>query len=153
MSYRENVVMQNGWNDLKQYGISPLTGESCAYSMRLLCDLNEDGKYLLERFFGGTMEFRKGTNWNSQVNGKPAKYSVLLPYGILDDLRRFILFSLENKTYAYWYEGTGTMIGSDDDLPLEALDSSANRYVNYAKTSGQPSVADRNIHAISGRTV
>ena len=83
----------NNWNDLSEFGINYLTGEACAYSMRLLCDVNEEGKRTLEAFFGGTVTIAEGSNWNSEVNGSEAIGSVLLSRGIFEDLAAFCLLS------------------------------------------------------------
>lgn len=40
------------WEDLAPYGIDMLTGESCAYGYRLLCDVNSRGMELLASVFG-----------------------------------------------------------------------------------------------------
>mgnify|MGYP000925854621 CR=1 FL=1 len=155
MNLTDALSFSNGWKDLEKYGIKSLTGEACAYSMRLLCDLNEDGAKVLASFFGATLSFTEGSNWNSMVNDKPARYSVLLPRGILDELRQFIIFSVCGKTYCYRTKhANGVMIGSNEDHPLEGLSSGrVYRVVNFEKTTKQPSIGGRNIHAMSGRVV
>ncbi|OAM91627.1 hypothetical protein AW736_02175 [Termitidicoccus mucosus] len=56
-------------------GIKYLTAESCAFGMRILCDLNEDGVALVKNFFGCEPLH---ANWNSHVGNKPAIRSVML---------------------------------------------------------------------------
>ena len=38
----------SSWDDLKAYGIDPLTAEACGLGYRLLCDLTAEGKKILE---------------------------------------------------------------------------------------------------------
>jgi len=53
------------WHDLREFGIWFLTGESCGYGGRLLCDLTEHGAEFFKNYFGGNVEFKKNSNWNS----------------------------------------------------------------------------------------
>ena len=39
-------------SDLRPFGIDLLTGESCALSRRLLCDVTEEGKSLILKALG-----------------------------------------------------------------------------------------------------
>jgi len=148
MSYRDNVVLANRWADLKDYGIDPLTGEACAYNQRLLCDISKEGATLLKNFFGCNIDFINGTNWNSGVGMKsPAVSSIMLPKGILDDLRIFILFHIHNKPYVYVMPGD-TIIGTDEQEPVA---DGAKMYTNPAITSSAPMKDGRNVHQMSGR--
>jgi hypothetical protein len=44
--------INSNWRELQKYGIFMLTGESCAYSMRVLCDVNEKGWRILRNYLG-----------------------------------------------------------------------------------------------------
>ena len=46
------IAYIHNWQELDRYGINALTGESCAYSMRMLCDLNERGVKTMGAYFG-----------------------------------------------------------------------------------------------------
>jgi hypothetical protein len=83
------------WKDLEQYGIFPLTGEACAISARLLCDLNKNGEKLIKEFLGIPQNATLADNWNSIGIS-----SIFLPYGILQDLAAFLLLST-GYTIAY----------------------------------------------------
>ena len=78
--------------DLRQFGINYLTGEACAYGMRKLCDVNEDGVKLLSDFFG-CPELNLAQNWNSMVGEKPAIGSVMLTLSCVQDLSQFAFFA------------------------------------------------------------
>jgi len=71
-------------------GINILTGEACAFNMRVLCDLTEEGCKIIEEFFGGTITCTRETNWNS---GGVA--SVMIPRSCLKDLEKFCLLRSE----------------------------------------------------------
>lgn len=71
---------------LQKFGIDFLTGESCGYSMRVLCDVNQAGAELLSDFFGGVALL--ADNWNPG-----ASKSVMLTRSVLEDL--FIFATLQ----------------------------------------------------------
>lgn len=146
----------SNWNCLRKYGIQYLTGEADAYSMRMLCDVNEEGKQLLETFFGGNVEIKQGSNWNSTVNGKPAVGSIMLPYSIFQDLAVFCLFHVD-RMYAVVLD-PGFYFGIESKAVYEEhADWLVQKKVkiNFAWTD-KPNVSltrDRNSHQMSERTI
>jgi len=151
MNYEDLVTVQQGWNNLQEYGINALTGEADAYSMRLLCDLNQDGVKLMQSFLGDTLTFNEGSNWNAQVNGINSIASVMLPYSILGDLCRFILFHVEQKIYVHEMH-SGQFTGTNEKFSEDILQDVKNTYVNYGKLrNAQANEGGRNVHAFSGR--
>ena len=89
---------------LRELGIELLTGEACAYSMRLLCDLNEDGMMLINKAFGTFFMVSPAQpekkryevyvngmmrKHNSQVNGKSSVASIMLSHVMIDELVKF----------------------------------------------------------------
>lgn len=150
-----NMSTVSNWNCLSKYGIQNLTGEADRYSLRMLCDVNEEGKRLLETFFGGNVEIKNGSNWNSAVNGKPAVGSIMLPYGIFQDLAVFCLFHID-QMYAVvldpgWYYGIESKTKYEEHA--DWLKEKKVR-INFAWTEN-PNVSlhrDRNKHQMSGRT-
>ena len=40
------------WDHLRPYGINALTGEACSLMYRLLCDITEEGKHVIEKCLG-----------------------------------------------------------------------------------------------------
>ena len=91
----------------ESFGIGILTGEACAYSMRVLCDINEDGLELINSAFGMILIHvpelpRSGhlgpraehvtgmmRRHNSQVNGKPSVASIMLSWPMLEEIIKF----------------------------------------------------------------
>lgn len=153
----------NGWNDLTQFGINALTGESCAYSMRLLCDLNEDGVDLMRQFLGlpatvGMEELYSqfSSNWNSRVGDKPAIASIMLPRGVYDDLCRFIIFL---KTYDYalkdngggWSGYTAVWLTQHRITAVKMEELHEGRLYRNPRNP-EASVGSRNVHQATNRT-
>jgi len=138
------------WGDLKKYGISFLTGESCAYGLRGLFDLNEEGKALIEGYFGGTVTVRPGSNWNSEVNGKPAVGSVLLDFHLLTPLAVYILFHVEN-VYAVCYPEGGGVYGVDKENFETAKDLFLGKIRVNPNYQRQGTLDGRNVHQFTQR--
>lgn len=84
-------------NDLKDYGLIYLTGEADPYSMRMLVDVTEQGKQILQQFLG-VRDLLMDKNWNSS-DGQ--QWSIMLPHGIVKDLMVFILFHVEQCDCVY----------------------------------------------------
>lgn len=145
------------WSDLKQFGISALTGEACAYSIRVLCDLSEAGRKHIAEFFGGLAEDGFNANWNSHVGDAPAVSSVMLPRGILSDLSQFLLFQDGALAIA---ETPGTWLGVYAADRLKQYEAAikegtwAGHLIRNPKAlnPSQPVENSRNVHAFSGRS-
>lgn len=148
------ITYISDWNELQRFGINVLTGESCAYSMRLLCDVSQDGADLLCDFFGLPIDTAFQKNWNSTVGDKPAIGSIMLSRGVFDDLCRFILFSKAGAE-----EAIRTPAGSWTGYS----DINDNMARSIAQVSGQEgwgryrnfnckAASSRNAHAFTGRT-
>lgn len=148
--------------DLSQFGINVLTGEACAYGLRVLCDLTEDGAELVSAFLGGlragsagaTGDYPFQRNWNSG-----ASYSVMLTRSLLfNELVVFALFRAgcvrvvigpdngvagifahERKALAFYQELRG--------------DAERSREYRFYSAGSMPGVDGRATHAFSGRTV
>jgi hypothetical protein len=69
----------NSGDDLRDLGIDLLTGEACGVSMRVLCDLDDNGIELWESFTRSRVI--PDSNWNSR-----GKASVMIPYSMFEDL-------------------------------------------------------------------
>ena len=89
----------------EEFGISILTGEACAYSMRVLCDVNHAGLKLVNDTFGMNHE-PYGINGrgrvygeyycdtmmrrhNSKVDGEPTVASIMLSWPMLEEIIKF----------------------------------------------------------------
>ncbi len=147
-----------GNGPLSEYGINPLTGEACGYSMRVLCDLSAKGEDLIAGFLGLSTvtgsPFPK--NWNSRVGAELATASVMLPRGLLDDLKTYILFHVE-KCDAIIVAANGAMNGlykNDENWErwLELANAPASGYRTlYNPLNPSVSSGGRNIHSFTGR--
>lgn len=151
----DKFIPVHSFNDLKQFGINFLTGESCAYAMRLLCDVNEDGRALLADFFG-MPDIQLAKNWNSSVNEKPSVGSFMLPRSILKELAQFAFFKAGARAVAH---SPHSIIGIFTEERFEGyrklnegIDKPGFSFCrNLAMTSGAPMAGSRNVHAFSGR--
>lgn len=153
---RDTIVLRQ-WSDLEQFGIHCLTGEACAFSMRLLCDVNEDGLALLADFWG-VPELEAAPPMNHTVNKKPAIGSVMLARSCFHDLAHFAFFADGALAYydananerTYGQELIG--IYSEDRLK-QYVDNNMNLRRNHALASRQPRVGSRNVHQATGRAI
>jgi len=140
------------WRDMSRYGIEVLTGESCAFGLRLLCDLNIDGFELLREFFGlfGTAPV-KGSNWNPEVNGKRAICSIMLPKDMLRSLAAYVLF---RQGYEAIHDaGFGPVYGlTTTDIASLTQEQQATIRRNPAYNSNIPMKDGRCIHQATGRS-
>lgn len=147
------------YSQLREYGVNPLTGESCAFGMRILCDLSQAGEALVRDFMGmpevpaGVRQFSE--NWNSHVNGdEKAVSSIMLTRQALFDLMRFALLTVDKFDVVITSpttEQTGIHNGHPYfDKHVEFARKQPN-YAVYLNPRGDGS--SRNTHQFSGRTV
>lgn len=152
----------NNWGDLQKYGINCLTGEACAYSMRLLCDLNEEGAKSICDFFGiplcTTVKYAQfAANRNSMVGDKPAVASIMLTRGIFDELARFLLFNVDNVDYVVGSGSSGFAGYTKADLVEYGKDEKDlsliyKHCIWRNNKNAAASVGDRNVHQMTERT-
>jgi hypothetical protein len=146
----------------KHLGINPLTGEACALSMRILCDLNEDGASLIRDYLSLPEDCPLSPAWNGTVGDKPAIASVTIERGMFPALVHFALFRAGCQ-YVYGRDDSADSSGfSDSDLteyPALAgyIDGSSRagfdmgfRLYRNPRHAG-PSVGTRTVHAFTGR--
>lgn len=145
-------LLIHGFRDLAVAGISPLTGEACAFSQRILCDVSEPGRALLQDFFG-VSEFATHPNMNSTVGDAAAIGSVMLPRGIWRDLAAYYAFSSGALAYLEHPDGTLMVLYAQEllDRYTERTDISIVR--NPATSSLAPRVGSRNVHMATGRVM
>lgn len=157
-------------SSLSSIGINPLTGEACAFAMRILCDLNADGMELITDWIGlpkfPAPAFAEPFNPGTPINGYPALGSVMLSRETLPALARFALFRDGYQYIVGRDDMLAYMAFSDSDLadhPALQLyldgsswlmhESGQHLYRNPRGAGGQPHVGSRNVHAMSGRTL
>lgn len=144
----------NCWNDLRPFGIEPLTGEACGLSYRLLCDVTQNGRHIIEKTLG-IAQLALPDCWNRGDARNPHIGSIMLVPELLIPLAIFAL--LENGCEEVLRTKTGELIGveaADDRNRLAELkrrhaeaDNLVRRYA-YAGTAG-----DRNRHEMTGRVI
>ena len=142
------------WDDLRRYGIVALTGEACGLSYRLLCDVTERGKQIIEKALG-IPSLGLPENWNRGDPEDPHVGAIMVAPELLVPLGVFAL--LENGCREVWRTKSDGLLGiepNDDPQRVEGVkrfhadrDSFVRRYA-YAGTAG-----DRNRHEMTGRVV
>ena len=151
----------SSWEDMERYGVFALTGEACTLSMRLLCDVDSNGRQLLTKFLGGNVTLDPGSNWNSS---KGACSSIMLPHGILCELGAFALHVVDGFKVVVRLEQNG-VLGVDVpalqkqiatwETPCEWQEAiklgSGGREIERYYWAMDNSVAGRNVHQMSGR--
>jgi hypothetical protein len=139
------------FNDLRPFGIEPLTGEACGLMYRILCDVTAEGVKVLEKCLSARVT--PADAWNRGDPDRPHVGSVMLSPAMLVPLGIFAL--LESGCREVWLYQNGSMLG------IEAADSAQQvelcrkmapealvRAFGYHGTAG-----DRNVHVMTGRTV
>ena len=124
---------------LTQFGINPLTGEACAYGLRVLCDVSQEGAALLTQFLGAAT-LALHPNWNSRVGERPAVASVLLPR---ESLRPLHIFALLQQGHDF--------VTLDD--PTGYTQDEWDRYHDPKPAAIRNPGRQRNTHEMSGRTL
>ena len=139
--------VMNSWDDLREFGIEPLTGEACGLAMRLLCDVTARGKAIIENFLGSRVAIERDSNWNGGSRDDPHVGSVMLPRSIFDDLAAFVLCHTLRGAGVARLEN-GAVIAWTGAMPEYRRD----RVARYFRRSSAPGTGLRNTHAFSGRT-
>lgn len=148
------------WEHIEHFGIKVLTGESCAYNMRLLCDVNEDGRLAMVDFLALPVDSVFASPWNSQVSEKPSVGSIMLHRDALPALAEFMLRRAGAKALVR-LSSSGAVVGLFTDKRVEEYEqllrdlpnSTHNWQVQRIVGSVQPCVGSRNVHAATGRAL
>jgi hypothetical protein len=141
----------DSWNDLKPYGVIPLTGESCGLGYRLLCDLTAPGKKVLEKCFG-TPNLNLPVSWNRGSEKAPHVGSILLTHGMLQPLAVFALLESGCKEVYLVKDSVYGIEAADEPTVIE--DVKRWSQVDYARRLAYSGTAgDRNVHEMTGRVV
>ncbi len=149
------------WNDLREFGIDILTGEACAYGMRVLCDVSARGAQTVRELFGLPHNTPLADNWNGgrgNANG-PSVGSVMLPYDCFKQLAVFCLFAdgaaaavdREDGAVEGWYPDDPDGDNDRFQRHLDVLREMKNLTRTYSPVGG-PRVGSRTTHAMTGRT-
>lgn len=160
---KPSSMVIHGWAGLEQLGVNCLTGESCRYSMRLLCDLNQAGRELMVDYLGlGAGPLARP--WNSAVDGKPSVASIMLHCESLPQLAKFALFRAGALAVLGGPSPQDLMGLFENQLVLDYTEFIARQteqdgkswyslWRNHGLDTAAPHLGSRNVHAISGRSV
>lgn len=137
----------HNWKDLQPFGIDALTGESDKHMYRILCDVTQRGKRILERMMD--VQLTLHDNWNSGAKDDPHIGSLLIPHEFVPSIAVFCLLS-DTSVTEVWLMKSGSVLGfgvEDVDLKerLRTHHEGELRKVFY------PLPCDRNVHAMTGR--
>lgn len=133
----------SSFRDLLPFGVDALTGEADHLSFRILCDLTEQGKRIVERTLSCQIT---SDPWNR--GDPPHVASVLLSQEMIVPIG--ILALLEHGCTEVWLNESRTLIGiemddSEDQIEGNKLMHKPVRVFRYGPTQ------DRNRHAMTGR--
>ena len=137
-------------NDLREFGIDALTGEACGLGYRVLCDIDKQGKRILERCFG-LKDLGAQPSWNSGSKERPHVGSVLLFYEMLAPVSVFAL--LDMGCIEVWLLKGGTVMCVEKDDPPDQTGAYRTIYKEQLNGVFAPrgTAGDRNVHMMSGR--
>lgn len=129
--------------DLEQFGIIPLTGEACGLMYRVLCDLTENGRRIVEKCFDVKIESEP---WNSEpedphVASIMISNEMIFPLGVFSLLESYGECFTTNKVVVAFEE-------TDDPKYVEIWKKTnkIGRRFTYGGTAGS-----RNRHEFTGR--
>jgi hypothetical protein len=153
----------SSWDDLRAYGIAPLTGEACTIGLRILCDLNERGARIVRTLIGLPADAKLAENWNSASKIGTHVASAKLPYDLFDALAVVCLFDagckhvIVTRDHGIYGVATARLDGPDgvwafvDQLRgIYGRDAIAR---TYSPVAGQPAVGLDAVPASSGRSL
>lgn len=149
----------------RDLGVCLLTGEACAFSQRVLCDVNEKGAALVKEWLGLPADTKLTDNWNQWVDDKPSVGSIMLDRGAFPALLRFAALR-DGWQYVYGREdGDHYTLFNDSDIQGPYQDLArivAGEAMSLIYPEGRlwrnprprgDVVGTRNVHAFSGRSV
>lgn len=144
----------NSWQDLEKIGIVPLTGESCSYIMRILCDLTGSGEDLLKSYFGIPSKSKLADPWNRGSLEDPHVSSILLDRNFnWADLVCYWAFRNGSKFVIVDHSGDCVMIPEEsDNLSKGEISYYGKIRQNMAEVMSGPQENGRAIHSMSGRS-
>ena len=135
------------WDDLRPFGIIPLTGESCALSYRILFDVTAEGKKVIEKCLG--CEVKLAENWNSGSSDHPHVGSIMLSHELLIPLGIFALLESGcSEVWMVWNALVGIEPADNPhvvEITRKRHGEQLRRILSYGRHG------DRNVHQFSGR--
>ena len=138
------------WDHLGEFGIVPLTGESCGLGYRMLCDVTARGKNVLEKCLG-IPNLVLPPSWNQGSEQDPHVGSIMLAPEFLVPIGAFAL--LENGCKEVWLVQHQGVHGIQSADPKDTVES-IRKWVgtdNLRRLAYHGTARDRNVHLMSGR--
>ena len=146
------MITISSFRDLERFGIETLTGEVCGLSYRVLCDVTEKGRKLLQKCLG-LPDLKLSAPWNSGSTAEPHTGSFMMPPEMFVPFGVFAL--LESGCSEVWLYRNNGLLGvepgdSEEQIELarKMCPESLLRSFKYDGTA-----ADRNVHVMTGRTI
>jgi len=138
------------WNDLIPFGIDPLTGEACGLTYRILCDVTDQGRRVVQKCFGFP-DLSLSAAWNRGTEQEPHTGSLMLAPEMLVPLGIFAL--LEAGCTEVWLSKDGTVAGVEPtDSPERVAAWKQAHAGEFARRFAyQGTARDRNVHVMTGR--
>ncbi|OGC62580.1 hypothetical protein A2264_01095 [candidate division WWE3 bacterium RIFOXYA2_FULL_46_9] len=133
------------WSHLEEFGIVLLTGEACSLMYRLLCDLTERGKRIVERCLSVQIA---SESWNSGATDDPHVASIMLTHEMMLPLAVFAL--LDAGCREVWITDRAA-IGVEPDDAEETVERMKEVYQPRRRFAYHGPYQDRNQHQMSGR--
>lgn len=134
------------WDDLRPYGIEPLTGESCGLMYRILFDVTERGRSIVGRCFG-IPDLKLAEAWNRGSEKDPHVGSIMLSPEMLAPIAVFALF--EDCTEIWLTERD--VIGIEAGESHEEIQQAVHFYQPTRRLRRSGTAGDRNVHVFTGR--
>ena len=137
-----------GWNDLRRYGINPLTGEACPFGLRILTDLTERGRRIVLDMLGTDTTLAR--NWNSG-----SEFSIMLPRSLFQDVYIWCLISEGIDEIIVSDEGVCGRTAGDSDDDWEGYYNALKHFNKNPRRIwpvGGPRRGTRMVHAMSERS-
>lgn len=132
---------------LEEFGVVVLTGEACSLMYRVLCDLTQQGKNIVEKCLSVQI---RSEPWNSGSKERPHVASIMVTQDMIVPLAVFAL--LESGCREVW---TTNLIAigvepQDTDVDVERMKEV---YRLCRRFAYQGPFQDRNQHQMSGRVL
>jgi len=133
----------DSWDALRDYGIVAITGEACSLMYRILCDLTEEGKRIVERALSVEIE---SENWNSGSTDDTHVASIMLTPEMIVPLGVFAL--LESGCKEVWVTET-CAIGVEPGDSAEAVETMKGSHKPRRRYAYKGLCKDRNQHQMN----
>ena len=131
------------WEDLRPFGIIPLTGEACGLMMRILCDVTPAGKTALEKCFDCQLTLPEPWNHRErQIGSVMLSPEMMVPVGIFALLESGCREVFRKGDVLYGVELTDT---------AEALNEFGRFHGPMRRYAYQGTAGSRNVHQMTGR--